>query len=62
MELCIPPSATGDFGIEKNYLHIWPRGQFMMIGLPNQVNSNIMKNFKMPCEEKESMHAKRNFL
>lgn len=22
--------------MEVNYLHIWPRGQFMMIALPNQ--------------------------
>lgn len=24
------------FAMEKNYLHIWPRGEFMMIALPNQ--------------------------
>lgn len=29
-----------------NYLHIWPRGKFMMIALPNQVkiNKKIWKN------------------
>ncbi|XP_043211081.1 kynurenine 3-monooxygenase-like isoform X1 [Amphibalanus amphitrite] len=36
MELCIPPTATGQFAMEPNYLHIWPRGEFMMIALPNQ--------------------------
>ena len=36
MELCIPATASGDFAMPPNYLHIWPRGQFMMIGLPNQ--------------------------
>lgn len=36
MELCMPPSSTGDFAMPPNYLHIWPRGQFIMIGLPNQ--------------------------
>ena len=25
----------GSHRIEPNYLHIWPRGQFMMIALPN---------------------------
>ena len=36
-ELHMPPSsATGDFALENpNALHIWPRDEFMMIGLPN---------------------------
>ncbi|MEL7249957.1 MAG: NAD(P)/FAD-dependent oxidoreductase [Bacteroidota bacterium] len=34
-ELSIPASASGDFRIESNALHIWPRGKFMMIALPN---------------------------
>ena len=34
-ELHIPPTASGDFAMDPNGLHIWPRGQFMMIALPN---------------------------
>ena len=34
-ELTIHPKAGGAFQIEKNALHIWPRGQFMIIALPN---------------------------
>lgn len=34
-ELEIPPTEKGGFKIEKNALHIWPRGRFMMIALPN---------------------------
>jgi len=34
-ELTIPPAANGDYRIEKNALHIWPRGNFMVIALPN---------------------------
>jgi kynurenine 3-monooxygenase len=34
-ELEIPPSASGDFQMDPNGLHIWPRGEFMMIALPN---------------------------
>lgn len=34
-ELVIPASAGGSFLMEKNALHIWPRGSFMMIALPN---------------------------
>jgi len=49
MELCVPPSPDNDFAMEKNYLHIWPRGQFMMIGLPNQDKSFTVTLF-MPTE------------
>jgi kynurenine 3-monooxygenase len=34
-ELSIPPTATGGFYLEKNALHIWPRGNYMLIALPN---------------------------
>lgn len=34
-ELEITPGENGSFLIEKNALHIWPRGEFMMIALPN---------------------------
>ncbi len=34
-ELVIPAGPNGEFLIEKNALHIWPRKSFMMIALPN---------------------------
>lgn len=34
-ELEIPPDGNGEHVLEKNALHIWPRGTFMMIALPN---------------------------
>ncbi|MBD9477553.1 NAD(P)/FAD-dependent oxidoreductase [Pseudoxanthomonas sp. PXM02] len=34
-ELEIPPSADGSFMMEPNALHIWPRGHYMCIALPN---------------------------
>ncbi|MDX1508214.1 MAG: NAD(P)/FAD-dependent oxidoreductase, partial [Woeseiaceae bacterium] len=34
-ELTIPPAADGSFQLEPNALHIWPRGGFMLIALPN---------------------------
>jgi kynurenine 3-monooxygenase len=34
-ELTIPPLAGGGHRLEKNALHIWPRGNFMLIALPN---------------------------
>ena len=34
-ELSIPAGNDGDFQLEKNALHIWPRGNYMLIALPN---------------------------
>ena len=34
-ELTIPPMKSGKFQIEPNALHIWPRGNHMLIALPN---------------------------
>jgi len=34
-ELEIPPAADGGFRMEPNALHIWPRGNYMCIALPN---------------------------
>ena len=34
-ELEIPPAADGGFRIEPNALHVWPRGDYMCIALPN---------------------------
>lgn len=42
LELRIDPSETNSFKMESNYLHIWPRGQYMMIALPN-------KDFSFTC-------------
>jgi kynurenine 3-monooxygenase len=34
-ELPIPPGPGGTHRIERNALHIWPRGTYMLIALPN---------------------------
>src|SRR5688572_19009296 len=34
-ELTIPPTADGEFAMEVNALHIWPRKDYMLIALPN---------------------------
>ena len=34
-ELSILPTKNGEFRAYKNALHIWPRGNFMLIALPN---------------------------
>jgi kynurenine 3-monooxygenase len=38
-ELVIPAGKNGEHLIEKNCLHIWPRGSYMMIALPNMDGS-----------------------
>lgn len=34
-ELTIPSTANGEFAMEVNALHIWPRKDYMLIALPN---------------------------
>lgn len=38
-ELCIPATEAGGFRMEPHALHIWPRGDHMMIALPNSDGS-----------------------
>lgn len=38
-ELHIPPNPGGSFKMETNALHIWPRGSYMLIALPNMDGS-----------------------
>jgi kynurenine 3-monooxygenase len=38
-ELTIPPTSDGDFALEPHALHIWPRGHYMLIALPNMDKS-----------------------
>lgn len=38
-ELFIPSGPKGEFLLDKNSLHIWPRGKFMLIALPNMDGS-----------------------
>eukprot|EP01118_Nematostelium_gracile_P014087 TRINITY_DN5425_c0_g2_i1.p1 TRINITY_DN5425_c0_g2~~TRINITY_DN5425_c0_g2_i1.p1 ORF type:complete len:468 (-),score=132.42 TRINITY_DN5425_c0_g2_i1:47-1297(-) len=44
-ELHMPPNEKGEHKMDKNCLHIWPRGSSMMIGLPNMDGSFTMTCF-----------------
>jgi kynurenine 3-monooxygenase len=44
-ELTLPPGPAGVHRLEKNALHIWPRGGFMLIALPNLDGSFTMTLF-----------------
>ncbi|MDH5833778.1 FAD-dependent oxidoreductase [Luteimonas kalidii] len=48
-ELEIPPGPGGAFRIEPNALHIWPRGYYMCIALPNDERTFTVTLF-MPHE------------
>lgn len=50
MELRIPPSDQNQFALDKNCLHIWPRGKFMMIGLPNAEDRSFVMTLFMPMQ------------
>ena len=52
-ELAILPDAEGKWLMEKNALHIWPRGKYMMIALPNTDGTFTCTMF-MPFEGETS--------
>ncbi|GAA6053155.1 hypothetical protein JCM3770_002880 [Rhodotorula araucariae] len=45
LELSIPAGPDDSFLLEPNYLHIWPRGEFMLIALANQDKSFTLTLF-----------------
>lgn len=59
-ELNIPPGPGGSFLIEKNALHIWPRGSFMLIALPNLAGDFTVTLFLAHKGAENSFEALRN--
>lgn len=55
-ELSIPPAADGGFRLDPHALHIWPRGEFMLIALPNADRSFTVTLF-LPLEGSRSFQA-----
>jgi len=52
-ELLLPAKPDGEFMMDKNALHIWPRGGYMLIALPNPDGSFTCTLF-MPYEGENS--------
>jgi kynurenine 3-monooxygenase len=48
-ELTIPANTDGSYKLDKNSFHIWPRGKFMLIAMPNLDGSFTCTLF-MPFE------------
>lgn len=55
-ELTLPTGRDGSFLLEKNALHIWPRGSYMLIALPNFEGSFTCTLF-LPFEGPSSFSA-----
>ena len=55
-ELTIPAADGGRFRMEKGALHIWPRGEFMLIALPN-VDGSFTATLFLPNQGDESFEA-----
>ncbi|MCM5661593.1 FAD-dependent oxidoreductase [Galbibacter mesophilus] len=55
-ELSIPANKDGSHKLNKNSLHIWPRGEFMFIALPNLDGSFTCTLF-MPIEGEVSFES-----
>jgi len=58
-ELSIPPTSEGEFALDPHALHIWPRGGFMMIALPNPDRSFTCTLFWPFADAKVSFEAVR---
>lgn len=61
MELTIPPSPKDEYLMAPNYLHIWPRNEFMMIALPNLDKSFTCTLF-MPFEIFNSIQTEEDLM
>jgi kynurenine 3-monooxygenase len=57
-ELNVPPSPSGDWVLEANAIHIWPRGRYMLIGFPN-VDRSFTFSLHMPYEGSPSFASIR---
>ncbi len=55
-ELSIRPAAGGGFQMEKNALHIWPRGEYMLIALPN-IDGSFTVTLFLPSQGEESFEV-----
>jgi len=58
-EMSMPPAANGDWPLQPNALHIWPRGQHMLIAFANTGHSFTVA-LHMPYEGKISFASVRS--
>ncbi|KAI8850422.1 hypothetical protein BC829DRAFT_389384 [Chytridium lagenaria] len=61
VELNMPPGADGEYQMDPNHLHIWPRQTFMLIALPNLDKSFTVTLF-MPWSKFEAIKNENDLL
>jgi kynurenine 3-monooxygenase len=64
-ELTIPALPNGEFAMAPNALHIWPRGSFMLIALPNPDRSftcTLFLPFEGPTNSFEQLQEEKSVL
>ena len=60
-ELTLPTTKDGHYAVEPNFLHIWPREEFMMIALPNLDRSFTLTLF-MPFKVFDAIETEEDVL
>jgi kynurenine 3-monooxygenase len=59
VELTVPPAASGGFALRPDALHVWPRGGFMLIALPN-LDKSFTATLFLPLDGENSFAALGN--
>ena len=61
VELNMPPTASGEYAMDPNHLHIWPRHEFMMIALPN-IDKSFTVTLFMPWKQFELIKTQSDLI
>ncbi len=58
-EVAMPPNADGGFAIDPEALHIWPRGHFMLMALPNPDQHVYLHACLLPTKARMALPDRR---
>ena len=61
IELSIPATIENEYAMPPNYIHIWPKQEFLLLALPNEDKSFTVTLF-MPKESFDKIQTKENVL
>ncbi|ODV90524.1 hypothetical protein CANCADRAFT_31448 [Tortispora caseinolytica NRRL Y-17796] len=61
LELSIPASESNEFILHPNRLHIWPRGDFMLIALPN-ADKSFTSTLFAPASVFDELNTEESFM
>ncbi|KAI8616518.1 hypothetical protein BC830DRAFT_1167744 [Chytriomyces sp. MP71] len=59
VELNMPPTEKGEYAMDPNHLHIWPRQTFMMIALPN-IDKSFTVTLFMPWKKFDAIKTRED--